>query len=79
MGWIISAGKLSSTGFEPGRNAAVITSPTMKITSTPCPSGAQWRFIPNADRITSLNDGVKPSWQSRKACQEVLSILVGLI
>jgi hypothetical protein len=73
MGWIISAGKLSSTGFEPGRNAGVITSPTMKITSTPCPSGAQWRFIPNADRITS------EPWQAHQTCQQILSMFVGAI
>jgi hypothetical protein len=79
MGWIVSAGKLSRTSFESGRNAGVITSPEMRITSTPCPGQTQWRFIPNADRITFMHYGEQPSWQSRKICREVLSHLVGAI
>jgi hypothetical protein len=57
MGWIISAGKLKRNGFEPGRNADVITSQEVRITSTPCPALAQWRFGPNTDRNTSIHDG----------------------
>ncbi len=77
MGWIISTGKLSRNGGEPGRNAGVIASANWTITSTPSPSGARWRFLPNAGRMTSDTDGVAPSWQARKAGQEIMSLLVG--
>jgi hypothetical protein len=64
MGWTISsAGKSGEAGLT--------------VRSSPCKSGAQWRFIPNADRTTSGKAGSIPAWQAKQVCQSVLSTLVG--
>lgn len=63
MGWIISAGKIG--------NASVT------VSSTPGACGAQWRFIPNADRTTSGKAGSNPAWQAKHVWQSVLATLVG--
>ena len=78
MGWLISAGSISSkAGFERGENAGVTTSKLCRVTSTTGLAGAQWRFTPNAGRTTLGMAGSTPAWQAQRACQQVLSILVG--
>ncbi|SFC32408.1 hypothetical protein [Collimonas sp. OK412] len=74
MSWLI---RISSTGFERGMNAGVITSNCL-VTSTSCHTVAQLRVSPNAGKTTSGKVGSNPACQAEQVWQNVLSTLVGI-
>jgi hypothetical protein len=74
MSWLI---RISSTGFERGVNAGVITSKCL-VTSTPCHTVAQLRASPNAGKTTSGKADSNPACQAEQVWQNVLSTLIGI-